>query len=79
MSEKQANHVRSRDDHHLRQLVSETRAWMAREGIEEQELDWEAMAREERARWWRERLHEALQELAARSQEVAAPIATRLR
>ncbi len=79
MNEKKPNNIRSRDDHHLRQLVSETRAWMEREGIEDQELDWEAIARAERARWWRERVHQVLHDLVARSQEMAAPIATRLR
>jgi hypothetical protein len=79
MSEKKSDNVRSRDDSHLRKRVSETREWMRAEGIEERPLDWEAIAREEQALWWRERLRQALAELAARSREFADSIAVRLR
>jgi hypothetical protein len=71
MSEKKLDNVRSRDDSHLRKRVSETREWMRAEGIEEQPLDWEAIAREEQALWWREQLRQALSELAQRSREFA--------
>jgi hypothetical protein len=60
MSEERSRSVRSRDDRDLDRLVSETRQWMKREGIEEQALDWEGVAREERALWWRGRLSGAL-------------------
>jgi len=79
MSENRSEDTRSRDDRHLRKLVSETRAWMRAEGIEERPLEWEAIARDEQARWWRERLRRALADLAARGQEFAEPLATRLR
>jgi len=75
MSEKKPDNARSRDDTHLRKLVSETREWMQAEGIEELPLDWEAIAREERALWWRERLRQALTELAGRRREFADSIA----
>lgn len=78
MSEKKRDPERSRDDSHLRKLVSETRAWMKSEGIEERPLDWEAVALEEEALWWRERLRQALSELATRSREFAEPLAKRL-
>ena len=42
MSEKKPDNARSRDDTHLRKLVSETREWTQAEGIEELPLDWEA-------------------------------------
>ena len=79
MSEKKPDNVRSRDDSHLRKRVSETRAWMKAEGIEEQPLDWEAIGREEQALWWRKRLRQALSELAQRSREFADSIAARLK
>jgi hypothetical protein len=71
MSDKGSGNVRSRDDRGLRGLVFETRQWMKREGMEERPLDWEATAGEERAQWWRERLRDALAELAGRGAELA--------
>jgi hypothetical protein len=79
MSEKKSDNVRSRDDSHLRKWVSETREWMRAEGIEERPLDWEAIAREEQALWWREQLRQALSELAQRSREFADSIAAHLK
>lgn len=79
MNKNKSKDVRSRDDTHLRKLVSETREWMKTEGIEEQALDWEAVAREEQALWWRERLRQALTELAERSREFADSVAERIR
>ena len=79
MNDKKPDNARSRDDSHLRKLVSETREWMQSEGIEELPLDWAAIAREEQARWWRERLQQALTELAGRVSELADSGAARLR
>ena len=78
MKKETPDNVRSRDDHRLRRLVSDTRGWMKSEDLEERPLDWEAVAREEQALWWRERLRDALSELAARSRGIADRVAERI-
>src|SRR5580704_17202754 len=60
---------RRRDDRHLRDIVTEARSWMRKEGIDEQSLDWEDVATRERAHWWRERLRQSIVGLAARAGE----------
>lgn len=79
MSQKPGENVRARDDRHLRQLATETRQWMQAEGIEEQELDWQAIAREEQTLWWKERLRQALRELAAPAGALTETIAAWLK
>jgi hypothetical protein len=79
MSEKTSEEARSRDDQHLRKLVSDTREWMRAQGIADRALDLEAVAREEEALWWRERLRQALAQLAARGGALATSLAARLR
>ena len=68
MNDEKPDDIRSRDDTRLHRLVSDTRQWMKDEGIEEAGLDsdaWDAVAREQRARWWRKRLDQALADLAS--------------
>jgi hypothetical protein len=48
---------------------------MAREGVVEQPLDWNAVIRDERARWWRDRWRDALDELPALAARVPAQLA----
>ena len=75
MNDEKPDDIRSRDDTRLHRLVSETRQWMKDEGIEEAGLDsdaWDAVAREQRVRWWRKRLDQALADLAAGGGELAA-------
>src|SRR5262249_37693633 len=79
MTEPKRDAARSRDDRHPRELVGEARAWMQAEGIEEKGLNWEALAREERALWWRDRLWQALGDLAARAGEFPEAVAAALR
>ena len=69
MSEK--DNVRSRDDRNLRRVVDEARRAMQEQGIEERGLDWAAVAREERALWWRERMEQAVADLAGGGREMA--------
>ncbi|RMG22479.1 MAG: caspase family protein, partial [Methanobacteriota archaeon] len=45
MSKRKKDSTRSRDDSRLRKQISKLRAWMAQEGIEEQELDWQFKSR----------------------------------
>jgi hypothetical protein len=70
MKKDSPNDARARDDRHLRDLVSETRRWMKERGIEEEPLDWETIKREERRRWWKDRLAQALAALAGQGREV---------
>ena len=75
MNDEKRDDIRSRDDTRLHRLVSETRQWMKDEGIEEAGLDsdaWDAVAREQRARWWRKRLDRALADLSSGGGELAA-------
>jgi hypothetical protein len=79
MSENRPDDARSRDDEHLQELVGEARAWMKAQGITETEPDWDAIAGQARALWWRRRLAAALTGLAARAQELPATIAATVR
>ena len=70
MSEKDSENVRSRDDRNLRRVVAEARRAMREQGIEERALDWEEVARRERLLWWRERVEQAVAELAGKGREL---------
>jgi hypothetical protein len=79
MADNNTRGFRSRDDDHLHRLAAETQAWMEAEGIAEQPLDWQDLARQERTRWWRERLRAAVTDLTARMGELPAAVAATLR
>jgi hypothetical protein len=66
-----ARNVRRRDDRRLRDLVGQARAAMQAQGIEEHSLDWEAVARDERRRFWQDRLRASLGDLTERVAHVA--------
>jgi serine/threonine-protein kinase len=64
VSEEKNPNPRRRDDSSYRRLITEAKAQIRARGLTLKPLDWLAIAREERAHWWRKRLGEALRELA---------------